>query len=52
MANKQFKCTVIFNNGNPAQEPIIEANNPPQAREFAEARFPGGRCTAANQLNG
>ena len=52
MAFKQFKCTVIFSNGNPAIEPIIEANNPPQARDFAEARYPGGRCTAANQLNG
>ena len=47
---KQFKCTVTFTNGNPAIQPIIEANNPPQAREFAEARYPGGTCRAANQV--
>ena len=51
MANKTFKCTIIFNDGNPAVQELIEANNPPQAREFAERRF-GGRCTAANQVNG
>ena len=49
MANKQFKCTVIFTDGNPAIQPIIEANNPPQAKQFAEARY-GGRCCAANQV--
>ena len=51
MANKKYKCNVIFKDGNPPQRPIIEANNPPQARAFAEARFPGGKCTSANQVH-
>jgi hypothetical protein len=50
MANKTFKCTITFSNGNPAQQVLIEANNPPQARAFAEARYPGGTCRAANQV--
>ena len=49
MANKQYKCTITFK-GNPAIREIIEANNSPQAKQFAEARFPGGKCTAANQV--
>ena len=49
MANKTFKCLVQFNDGNPAQTVLIEANNPPQARKFAEARY-GGVCRAANQV--
>ena len=48
MANKTFKCNIVFNDGNPAITELIEANNPPQAKKFAEARF-GGRCTSANQ---
>jgi len=51
MANKTYKCTITFNDGNPAIQELIEANNPPQARKFAEARFPGGKCWAANQVN-
>jgi len=50
MANKTYKCTMIFK-GNPAQKVMIEANNPPQARQFAEARYPGGKCTSANQVH-
>ena len=52
MANnhKTYRCNIIFNDGNPAIKEDIEANNPPQARQFAEARFPGGRCTSANQV--
>ena len=50
MAQKNYKCTIIFRDGNPAIREIIEANNPPQAKKFAEARFPGGKCTAANQV--
>ena len=50
MANKVFKCTIIFNDGNPAVQELIEANNPPQARNFAERRY-GGKCVAANQVN-
>ena len=49
MAQKQYKCNIVFNDGNPAIREIIEANNPPQAKKFAEARF-GGRCTSANQV--
>tara|TARA_Y100000592_G_C5307440_1_gene238454 strand:+ start:357 stop:512 length:156 start_codon:yes stop_codon:yes gene_type:complete len=49
MANKTFKCNIIFSDGNPAITEYVEANNPPQARQFAEARYPGGRCTSANQ---
>ena len=47
--DKKFKCQIIFNNGTPAKQVIIEAVNPPQARDFAEARYPGGKCVAANQ---
>ena len=49
MANKTYRCNITFKGGNPAQTVFIEANNPPQAREFAEARYPGGTCTSANQ---
>ncbi len=51
MANKTFKCNVIFKDGNPAQTVLIEANNPPQAREFAEGRYPGGTARGANQVS-
>ena len=40
---------VQFNDGNPAQQVLIEANNPPQARKFAEQRY-GGICRSANQV--
>ena len=50
MADKTFKCNIIFNDGNPAATELVEANNPPQARKRAEARF-GGKCTSANQVN-
>ena len=46
--DKQYRCNIVYKDGNPARTEIIEANNPPQARQFAEARF-GGRCTSANQ---
>lgn len=49
MANKTFRCNIIFNDGNQAIQELIEANNPPQAKKFAEARF-GGKCTSANQV--
>ena len=48
--DKTFKCNIVFNNGTPAKTVLIEATNPPQARDFAEARYPGGRCTSANQV--
>jgi len=47
-SNKKFRCNVIYGDGNPAEQVIIEANNPPQARKFAELRY-GGKCTSANQ---
>ena len=49
MAQKKYKCNITFK-GNPAIREIIEANNPPQAKQFAEARYPGGTCTSANQV--
>ena len=51
MANKTYRCNIVFKDGNPAIKELIEANNPPQARKFAEARFPGGKCTSANQVH-
>ena len=51
MANKTYKVTVTFKGGNPAQQVLIEANNPPQARDFAEARYPGGTAHGANQVS-
>ena len=50
MANKTYKVTITFNNGNPAQQVLIEANNPPQARDFAEGRYPGGTARGVNQV--
>ena len=47
--NKKFKCQIIFTGQN-AQSVIVEAVNPPQAKQFAEARYPGGRCVSANQI--
>ena len=49
MATKTYKCTIVFNDGNPAIKEEVEANNPPQAKRFAERRF-GGKCTAANEV--
>ena len=47
--DKEFKCTMIYNDGTPGETVLVEANNPPQARRRAEARF-GGKCVAANQV--
>ena len=49
MANnlKEYRCNIIFDNGIPARQEIIEAVNPNQARDIAERRF-GGRCGSAN----
>ena len=49
MAFKQFKVKVIGKNSQ-SDYVIIEANNHPQAREFAEARFPGCRIGSVNTL--
>ena len=46
---KEYRCNIIFDNGIPARQEIIEAVNPIQARELAERRF-GGRCGSANQV--
>ena len=47
---KTYRCNIIFKDGNPPIKELIEANNPPQARKFAERRF-GGECTSANQVH-
>ena len=44
---KTYLCTVIFEDGSNAIQVEIEAQNPPQAQMFAEARY-GGNCVAAN----
>lgn len=33
-------------------EVIIEANNPPQARQFAQGRYAGATVGSANQIGG
>ena len=45
---KTFKVTLT--GGGPALQVEIEAINPPQARKFAEARYPGYRAGGANQV--
>ena len=42
MAFKPFKVKII-GKGCTSDEVIIEATNPPQAREFAAARYPGAK---------
>lgn len=46
--NKTYKVTLT--GGGPARKELIEAINPPQAKSFAEARFPGYKASAANQV--
>ena len=46
--HKRFKVTLV--GGGPARQELIEALNPPQAKQFAEARFPGYTATAANRV--
>ena len=50
MALKTYMVTITFTDGNPAIRTPIEANNPPQARKFAEARYPGGVARGCNQV--
>ena len=45
---KEFKCNIIFNDGRPARQVIVEAVNPIEARDIASRQF-GGTCTSANQ---
>ena len=48
MANtKQWKVNVIMP-GTGARTEIIEAVNPPEAKRFAEARYPGARIGSVN----
>ena len=47
----KFQCVVKVSPGVAAQTFIIEAVNPPQARQIAEAQT-GGQCLSANQLGG
>ena len=49
MQTQKFKCVVKVSEGVCAQEFIIEAVNPPQARQIAEAQT-GGKCLSANQM--
>ena len=51
MSTRNFKCCVTFSDGTPAITTIIEATHAPQARQFAEARYPGGKCVSANTVN-
>lgn len=49
--NKSFKCNIIFTGtGRPARTVIVEALNPPEARDIAERQY-GGKCTSANQVH-
>ena len=45
MAFKQWKVRII-GKGCTSDDVIIEATNIPQAREFAEARYPGAKIGA------
>ena len=45
----KFKCVVKVSQNVCAQTFIIEAVNPPQARQIAEAQT-GGKCLSANQM--
>ena len=50
MANHTFKVNLV-SKGEPARQELIEALNPPQAKRFAEARYPGFTATSANQTS-
>ena len=50
MANKTYKVTITFDNGNPSRQVLIESNNPPEAKDFAEGRYPGCTAWGANQV--
>jgi len=45
---KRYKFNVSGNGTNFTE--VIEAVNPPQARQFAEARYPGCRLSGFNQV--
>ena len=45
MAFRPYKVKII-GRGCTSDEVIIEATNPPQAREFAAARYPGAKIGA------
>ena len=51
MALKTYMVTITFTDGNPAIKAPIEANNPPQARKIAEARYPNGVARGVNQVS-
>ena len=46
-----FHVTVGFDNCGP-EIVLIEAKNAHQARQFAQARYPGGHIGGANLVNG
>ena len=45
-----FKVTVIHKGAGSTKE-LIEATNAPEAKRFAEARFPGCKIGGANRVN-
>ena len=50
MSTKTFKVTMTYPGTNQqGEQVIVEANNPPQARQRAEARY-GGKAWGANQV--
>lgn len=46
---KTYKVNLVFK-GAPARQVLIESINPRQAKEFAEARYPDGEATSANEV--
>jgi len=47
---KTYKVNLVFRNGTPARQELIEAINPRQAKDFAESRYPNGEATSANEI--
>ena len=47
MAFKTYNVTISFP-GQGSRKVQIDATNPPQAKEFARARFPGAKVHGAN----
>lgn len=47
MSNKSFNVTLTQQSG-PARVETVEARNAPEAKRFAEGRYPGYTARAAN----
>jgi len=41
----------LVGSGKMAKTVVIEATNPPEAKEFAEARYPGYEACSANMIH-